>query len=108
MPATELDVWIRARELLARGWTQGVYARDDLGHSVNPRRGDARCFCTSGAAIRVREQLGFGGPVRLTVPGQYPSVIEWNDDPNRTQAEVLAAVDARIAELRSNQETTRS
>ena len=101
--ATELDVWLRARELLAGGWCQGEWAIDVNGDPANPTRNNATYFCTMGAVSAAREELKFTHKVKITVPavpGRFATVFQWNDHFERTQEEVLAAVDARIAELR--------
>lgn len=76
-------------------WTQGRMARRQTGHTAWSLFDDsAVCFCAIGAMIRVSgsyepdlkeeafaEALGFASASRLA---------SWNDDPGRTQAEVVA------------------
>ena len=89
-PDGAVAVLREARELLAKGWTQGVAVRQNE---------DGRKFCLTGAIgvcggsydqkQRARTMLG------LLVA---PLLIEaWNDVPGRTQEEVLALVDTAIA-----------
>jgi hypothetical protein len=48
------DNLIAARALIAdkAHWTQGTYARDELGLVVSPIDADATCFCAMGALYR--------------------------------------------------------
>jgi hypothetical protein len=93
-----LEVLKATRELLSdpARWTQGVYARvgDEQCDELNPF---ASCFCLSGAFWR------FGAdeihPARLRLSGVLgvTNLIAWNDAPERTHNEVLAALDKAIA-----------
>lgn len=76
-----------AARLLEKGWTQGVYE-------------DCGAFCLSGA---IYEVVGRGGdvvPAREYVKKAIGiiSLVGWNDEPGRTQAEVVSAV-RKAAEL---------
>ncbi len=82
-----------ARERIVRGWTQGVLARNAKGGWVEPYDEDAVCWCAVGALLA-------DGDVELQgddrqVDGIY--IIVWNDTPGRTQADVIAFYDRRIA-----------
>ena len=73
-------------------WTQGVYARTKKGGrmtSVNSKK--AECFCVMGAIYRVyRDQnISKAADKLRTVVGT--GIINWNDAPERTFREVLAA-----------------
>lgn len=81
-------------------WTQKAEARANDGFPVEPDSRAASCWCPEGA-IRA---LG-GGSIEMDALADYvgaPGVWFWNDNPGRTQAEVLAAMDgcADAAELR--------
>lgn len=77
-----------ARELIARGWTQEVSARDANGTPVAPTDDTATCWCTIGALMRA------GGARAASALAAFlprnTSIPRWNDAPERTQAEVLA------------------
>jgi len=95
------EILNRAADLLEKpgAWTQGAYARDALGvgvQSVFEMPADAGCFCIAGAVARA------GGPERMwgaLIPvidllglERADEAVQWNDDPRRTQAEVVAAL----------------
>lgn len=84
------------RKLLQRGWTRCAAARDAYGCSVSVRSKYAVCWCISGAARAV------GLPPWTTVmrqPGAW-TIADWNDDPHRTKAEVIACIDNSIRALK--------
>lgn len=112
------DVLDRVMELLRGGWCQGGMARTYAGqwrHYADP---DADRFCLAGAVLRAAQEACGGinataESMRLIVlealvrqierrgmcrPGTYCTwgndVIIWNDAAGRTQAEVLALVQA--------------
>ena len=84
------------------GWCQGANARDCAGHAVFPRQSVAASWSLLGA---IAASLDCGTPEwtayfkRLSRVLGAPSgsarwLAEWNDDPSRTQAEVVAAAAA--------------
>ena len=90
-------------ELLEQGWCQGVTAKDEEGYNIGGQNELAVSWCFVGAAIRSfglsnqslefihsGEQILFGGELSL--------VAAWNDNPERTQAEVVAV--ARLVEIK--------
>ena len=105
MSARTIERLRRMRGLVARpgGWTQGANARNDRGEMVNYRNPQAVCWCLSGAAAAVSVDEGHTGlgtliEIRTTL-GPCGSVWIWNDTAERTQAEVVAAIDATIERL---------
>ena len=112
-----------ARERVADGWTQGTYARNDKGEQVSIVAYGCDCFCAEGAILHaVYEQhrdlpsaydiilaeyapaFGEANAAQLRPHRRlgYPKtecIIAWNDDPERTQAQVVAAFDRAIAHL---------
>jgi len=102
----DLQILLRARELVAAGWTQGESARDAGGKKISPFSYKAVCFCALGATHRAEEELGattaiWDSAIRKLHPfTEKWNVAGWNDTPGRTQADVLAAFDAAIAEAR--------
>ena len=99
---TELEIWREARALLAQGWCQCDYAQRADGRAVWVDDPTAVRWCLVGAILRAR-QSRWVPLVSLTVPSgrrrRWQDAQSWNDASGRTQAQVLAAVDARIAEL---------
>lgn len=97
-----LAVLRRVRERLSTPdrWMQYGLARNSLGQAIWPEHSDAACWCLAGAIIAetffeggtgtdaahlIRSEIGLGG-----------SITNWNDDPKRTHAEVLALLDRVI------------
>jgi hypothetical protein len=82
-----------ARALIERGWCQRAYGRDADGCSVYEDNPSAICWCASGAINAKADYAArrvFGEAIGTDcIPG-------WNDAPERTQAEVLAAFDKAI------------
>lgn len=83
------------RDRIASGWTQCAFARNAKNYVVNTYHESATCWCLSGAAYkekidpeRLALALGFITAVRM---------VRWQDAIGRTQAEVLARLDAAIA-----------
>jgi hypothetical protein len=75
-------------------WTQFVFARDKDGKRVGARHESATCWCASGAIIRAG-----GGPDTWSAVRAWAALLSvignliipnWNDAPERTQAEVVA------------------
>jgi len=104
-----------ARAKVARGWTQGTWARDAVGERAPERGNAAVCWCIVGALNAVADDreghhlfwvAGLLEPARdalyeaLEDLGGYDfgtALVEFNDAPGRTQAEVLALFDLAIA-----------
>ena len=91
------ELLTKAKALLVeQGWTQGTYARDELGAKVRYHSPRAVSFCGKGAIYKVEA----GGPLRafhflnLVCLGQ--SFVLFNDTPGRTKEEVLAKYDQAI------------
>ena len=89
-----------ARELIAKGWTQSMSARDVSGEPVRPTSPRAVCFCTLGALNRATDdELARSDNcmrlLRIAIGCLF--IHEWNDAHGRTQEEVLAAFDKAIA-----------
>jgi hypothetical protein len=99
-----------ARALIERGWTQGHDAIDRAGEDIDPRMDEAACWCINGALYRagdrddgaerlLEQAIGHSGEEDF----ELSPVIDWNDAPERTQAEVLAAFDKAITLADSSQ-----
>jgi hypothetical protein len=83
-----------ARTLIERGWTQHAPARTAAGIPVWGGEKSAVCWCTVSALCQAhasftvfREAIGISFDT---------GIAEWNDAPERTQAEVLVAFDKAI------------
>lgn len=73
-------------------WTQGESARDDQAVGLMADNPTACSFCMYGAIVRASGGYLEGNEVcsRAIRFLGVPSLINWNDRPNRTQAEVVA------------------
>lgn len=81
-------------------WTQHTYARDAATRRCSARSDSAVCWCLTGALVKC-----YGGDVTryaeaedkvrraLTARGEAHYIVEWNDSPLRTFAEVKALVE---------------
>lgn len=103
------DTLTRVADLLARpnGWTTGVFCRNPGGESVERFDPTRSCFCVSGALREVTgttDYLAWNAFDAYTVKKGYRHMAEWNDDPARTQDEVVAALRfvAKAYEKRAN------
>jgi len=98
---TTLEVLRGARAKIAQGWCQGASARDADGQLTGVTQPDACCWCAIGAVYAAAPlepdsgDAAFEYLARVT-PGHL--IGTWNDDPSRTQAEVLALFDRAIAQ----------
>lgn len=105
---TTREVLVEARRILTPdgAWTQGVLARDATGAEVGYDDDTATCWCVDGAVtLAADEGDGRNDPswsaaweaLKEVAPGDWNvALIDWNDAPGRTQAEVLALLDRAI------------
>jgi hypothetical protein len=104
-------VLVAARALVARGWTQYAWAKNERGETVLASATDAVRWCAGGAIRLAGMQLGLStegaveallGVIGAPVTGrlEHHAVAPWNDAPERTQEEVLEAFDKAIARQR--------
>lgn len=104
---------LKARSLLAKGWTKGAYAKNNINQRVAPDSPEAVKWCIIGAlnmgcaeAADPRGQLDI---FRQSVFDQVSSIVfaqsgesdlgRWNDKVCKSQAQALRVVDAAIAGL---------
>jgi hypothetical protein len=103
-----------AQQLIARGWCQGVDARDSEGAGVDPWSRGARSWSLLGAVVAAdgvgRNAVGRipvadvgRGIVALGEAANTHSLQIWNDEPGRTGAEVIALLDEALAILRDDE-----
>ena len=98
-----IAVLSRARDLIAdeQRWCKRSLARGWLDVPVPVQSAFARRFCPIGAIQRAARELGLpfndaGGALEWQTIRPIP---DWNDDPCRTHAEVVAAFEAAIVAL---------
>jgi hypothetical protein len=95
---------IEARAVIAEPfrWCQGATARDDNGEEISPLYDEAAQFCIYGALYRAAGTVNQDNTLILCTDllkwvANVDSVSDWQDDPERTHAEVLVAFDWAIA-----------
>lgn len=97
-----------ARELVAVGWCQGAEARDRSGRVVDAWDTEAESWSVLGAltavAVDADEDVATVHEVAsmalaLAIDQPRVDLRTWNEEPGRTQAEVVAAFDAALAML---------
>jgi hypothetical protein len=94
-----------ARELLSEPhrWTTRFLARNGAGQRVEPTSPAAVCWCLNGALSKVAAQAEWEQiqeawkALTMAATGDQVSVGLWNDDPHRTHAEILDALDRASA-----------
>lgn len=99
-----LRVMRRARQLIARGWTQGRLAADKNGLAISLRAPAACSFCTHGAIAKASDEIA--GDLTCVVSDRAMSllghgfegrdVVAWNDKLQRTKEDVVMAFDFGI------------
>jgi hypothetical protein len=91
-----------ARALVLKGWTQGFYARTPAGECVSPESETAAAWCLSGALMAANDGTyddGMEAEYRaftLLQEAVAAPIPDWNDEPGRTQAEVVEALEKAI------------
>lgn len=100
---TPLETLKAARDLISDPscWTQGDFARNTDGQSVDPNNKEAMCFCAFGAIQRITENPLMSDADRLleSICNERFSLSVGDFNDTHTHAEVLALFDAAIAEL---------
>jgi len=104
---TASDVLRKAADLIEPegAWTQSSFARSRTKRRVGPLSPKATCWCVMGALLKASsdgddEALDQAGEL-LTAIVPADSIVEWNDAPSRTQAEVVAALRAAADQVAS-------
>lgn len=94
-----------ARLLLSTGWTQHAAARDEQGVPISANSPRAVVFCLVAAIQRSAETIpSFNRSDRpqlfllLGFPAGEREAEQWNEDPTRTQEDVLARLDSALAQ----------
>lgn len=96
MTPKEILIAARAKIEAPERWTQGKFARAKNGACIGPQTAGAVRWCSIGAIISVGDLPSYD-LLLAAIGGEWNTVAEWNDAPNRTHAEVLAAFDRAIA-----------
>ena len=107
-PSTVADTLDAAAELLSKpgAWTQGAYARDADGEDLLDANDnlmvppEAVCFCLYGAVAYIEDDTVRGGEACQYLERLGISATEWNDEPERTQDEVVAKLREAAAKAR--------
>lgn len=95
---TPSEVLLAAADLIEPegAWTQRAFARDRHGTALTARSYGAVCWCADGAIIHsAGDEAYLHGPCLAAVYRIIPDTLlinHWNDAPDRTQAEVVAAL----------------
>ena len=100
MSAAVAEVLRKARGYIERGWTRGIFARGPDGAGVSPVDASATCWCSIGAIVAASNYdmtvcASASDVLRGVIQGG--NIARWNDDPERTQADVIAVFDKGIA-----------
>lgn len=89
---------MKVKELLSdeSKWTKGAYARNALGRQALVEDSEAVCWCFEGAIMKcygdILSQV-IEDKILAKISLQNHSIITWNDDSERTFAEVKALVE---------------
>jgi hypothetical protein len=105
------DLLIEGRSRVKKGWCKGAFTFDKAGKETSTRSVDANQWCSVGAIFGALQIIPSSTPYLeeqrarclaeeyLADAAGLPSVehiFGWNDDPCRTQEEVVAAYDKAI------------
>jgi hypothetical protein len=92
-----------ARDLVRRGWTQHAEGRDAHGAEVEPWNATATSWSLLGALVAALDRTDGGQELPLVQLADAldalalfvdsDSLADWNDDPGRTQADVIAVLE---------------
>lgn len=99
-PTKPSEILSAAADRVAKGWSQGGFARDADGNKLDPIRDKdrAECFCMKGAVYAETGQWHMLGAYQYAIavvpPVRFPTcaVAAFNDEAGRTQAEVVTAL----------------
>lgn len=103
---TTLEILEAGRARIEKGWCQGHYALTAESEIPLSATGPPAAWCAIGALIDVqsrpfpREADNFLEAAVMEWSG-YANVLRWNDEPGRTQADVLALYDRAIAKAKA-------
>ncbi len=105
-----IEVLVKAKAKLEKGWCQGTWAKDKNGKSCHPRSEYACSWCLGGSFQAIGDpnllpEVGQAWEAVLGIlkkrfqePGTH-GMIGWNDRTAKDQAEVVGIIDEAIASL---------
>lgn len=94
---TTLEVLKIGRARIARGWCRFSLAENSQGHSCDPEGLQAVAWCALGGLMH-DSHWGFSTAFdSLAAMLGSSHLADWNNQPHRTQADVLALYDKAIA-----------
>lgn len=108
MSKSVADILVEARKLIEKpeNWTQGENARNDRGRHCMIDDPLAACWCMQGAIIKSAGPTEFTA-TRKAIDAFIGTIAEYitayNDNPDRTHPEVLAAFDSAITRARASE-----
>lgn len=104
MDTAAVQLLCSARDLVRRGWTQHAEGRDAHGAAVEPCDPTVTSWSLLGALVVALEQQDGRDELllveladaldALALYVDSDSLADWNDDPRRTQSDVIAVLDA--------------
>ena len=101
-PAAALRHLRSMHDTLTAGWTQGAAARLASGWPTEPHDMEATCFCLFGAYQRhYTPKTKYLWDLLAAFDDKH-DLVGWNDEPERTQTEVLAFI-KNVIDAVSNQ-----
>ena len=111
----------KTKEIVERGWTQGRSAETQFGKTCSPKSPFAHNWCLIGACELTfhecmlekddwREWVSLLRRILWDTDGPWScangkSLVEWNDAPERTKADILALLDAAIERAKAEEAT---
>jgi hypothetical protein len=100
---TDLEALYAVRALLSvpERWTQYASARDRDGYRVVNDYDGAACWCLGGAIDKVARPSyrRICELLEAELPPRVGTIIQFNDDSERSHADILALIDRAIARL---------
>lgn len=98
---TTKEVLIKAKQLVEKGWTRNVLARNAAGEPVFSNSPEACAFCVAGAIEHAQGDDPDAGMEAFAVMHDSlgnVSITDFNDAATTTHADILAAFDRAIQE----------
>lgn len=102
MTPKEILIAAQAKIEAPERWVKGKFASLADGRKCYPDNERAVCFCAEGAVFASGARWAAKAKALrflrdVAVGDEFTSIPDWNDAPDRTHAEVLAAFDRAIA-----------
>lgn len=93
------EILLAARELLAKGWTQGEVSRDEFGNYASPKSKKSCKWCGFGALCAVTDYKQATDILRKVDDINRINFVVFNDLETTTQQDVLNIFDKTILAL---------